>query len=493
MRLHDSRLFGYEECTEEDWQLFRAPSTSKGGHLYNVLSSKPRVRSRGYSDPIGPTGALASIPRATILNTFQPAHEATDPSRFAGRKKQVLELADALQSEGGVPIIYGERGLGKSSLAVQAQQIAMGSTELLGHLRALGHAIPEESAFLTVFVSCSDGVKNTEDLLQRIIVAIGEVELTDTGGNRFSLVDKSRTTRASLKFFSIEETRKYTAAVDMPLARGTEDRLLNACHLLSTRYDGRVLLIIDELDRVQDKTGLASVIKRLTTSNLKFLLVGIADDWADLMRDHVSLERQAIPIKVPRMTFAELAEIVDFATYALAAENDSVGISAEARKLLVDFAGGFPWFVHVIGQSALVEAYDQGDSTLQKDHVIRGRRDLVVNKYAQHFSDLHRRAVGGSRKRELVLRVIAEHRKSSVPTADVYPVLQEFEITNPSAYVRQLLSDRYGSPLTHPSFHDRKYLSFRNGMFRQYLLLAPPLHDGVDRDAESAMDRFTRR
>lgn len=67
--------------------------------------------------------------RSTILNAFQPGGAIEIPSRFAGRRDDIRELADALLTDGMCPVIYGEKGLGKSSLANQIERIALGDVE----------------------------------------------------------------------------------------------------------------------------------------------------------------------------------------------------------------------------------------------------------------------------------------------------------------------------------------------------------------------------
>ena len=57
--------------------------------------------------------------KAILTNAFHPGTELDDQALFAGRSAQVLELTQALHAEGSCPIIYGDRGLGKSSLALQ--------------------------------------------------------------------------------------------------------------------------------------------------------------------------------------------------------------------------------------------------------------------------------------------------------------------------------------------------------------------------------------
>src|SRR5205085_5267663 len=107
-----------------------------------------------------------------LLQTFRPDYEMDDPALFAGRASQVEEVARALHSRGACPVIYGDRGLGKSSLALQGVRIAVGDTELLKRHRHEKWALSEESAYVTIFIRCSDATQTKDDLLQRALNAI---------------------------------------------------------------------------------------------------------------------------------------------------------------------------------------------------------------------------------------------------------------------------------------------------------------------------------
>jgi predicted ATP-dependent serine protease len=72
--------------------------------------------------------------REVVVNAFLPAAGVEDPHRFAGRSEEIEELTNALVAKGSVPLIYGQRGLGKSSLALQLARIAQGDVELLSEL-----------------------------------------------------------------------------------------------------------------------------------------------------------------------------------------------------------------------------------------------------------------------------------------------------------------------------------------------------------------------
>jgi len=134
------------------------------------------------------------VSRSALLNAFRPASEVDDPQLFAGRHAQVLELTDALHSIGTAPIIYGHRGLGKSSLALQILRIAMGDVELLARIGAEELRLSEQETFLTFFVTCTDAVVDLNNLLQTLVNTMESVEFeTSSSGNSQHLVD--RTTR----------------------------------------------------------------------------------------------------------------------------------------------------------------------------------------------------------------------------------------------------------------------------------------------------------
>jgi len=69
-----------------------------------------------------------------IMNVFTPALAIGDPARFAGRQEQLDAVSIALQSEGTQIVIYGNRGVGKSSLARQLAGIAQGDMKITDRL-----------------------------------------------------------------------------------------------------------------------------------------------------------------------------------------------------------------------------------------------------------------------------------------------------------------------------------------------------------------------
>src|SRR5436853_131576 len=107
------------------------------------------------------------------------------------------------------------------------------------------------------------------------------------------------------------------------------------------------------------------------------------------------------------MSKGELADVVDGAIRKLHAGGPVYNFEPAARQRIVRIAAGFPWFVHVIGQDALRRAVDADRDLVTDDDVIVSTRQLVTNRFAQHFADAYQRAVRDSIQREKVLRTFA--------------------------------------------------------------------------------------
>jgi Cdc6-like AAA superfamily ATPase len=256
--------------------------------------------------------------RSVLLNAFHPAKEVDDPEFFAGRGREVAALTDALHVSGSCPIIYGDRGLGKTSLAVQMRYIAMGDNELLESLKIQDRGLDETEQFITFFVTCTDEtmkLRGIQGILQLLINAAEEADFTAMSPKAKAnhLVERTTSRKVSLKAFEAESVKKYELEKARQSYRelSRSEKLQQLIRIITETYNRPVLFIIDELDRVRYTHGLASFIKAASGDRAKFVLVGIAANVGRLLADHQSIERSLVPVRVPTMTEGELYEIVE--------------------------------------------------------------------------------------------------------------------------------------------------------------------------------------
>ncbi len=427
--------------------------------------------------------------RTLILNAFRPNAEIEDPEAFAGRESQILELSDSLRTDGTVPIIYGGRGLGKTSLGHQIARIALGDDALLTTMGKEDRVLPSEDCFVPFWVSCSDETKSKDAIIQRIInSAEGFAKIESEGEDR----PKKTTFRTTLdlKVFQAEAIQEYEKIHGRKFSKlGIEDQFSAVVDRLRQKGLNRILFIIDELDRAASTKGLANFIKNVSSPDLKFVLVGIANTISTLLDDHESLQRSLHPVSVSRMTDAESETIITKVVTILNVLGIEASFSEGARKELVSSAGGYPWFVHILAQEALRNCWDKGSAEVNRTHVQSAIWNLAANRFAQQYRDCYQAAVRDSQQREIVLRLMAKWLADDVQLSEIYPVAKKLGITNPSNCKKDLMLKRHGEVIVNPPLHSQGVVRFRDSVFKRYVDLRRSIYTGVKDAVDSAWEQ----
>jgi hypothetical protein len=193
-----------------------------------------------------------------------------------------------------------------------------------------------------------------------------------------------------------------------------------------------------------------------------------------------------VPVKIPLMNEAEVREIVSSASDYLANAGLAVDFNEASVRKIWSMSGGFPWYVHRIGQRGVVSAHDEGLSEIDTGVVEQAAKFVVELELDQQFHGLYLQAVGNSQQRELTLRMMAKWDDEFVPTQDVYRMLKAAGVSNPSNYRLQLEKEAYGSILYVPPVGTRAVIAFRSGLFKVYVRLRSALYEGVDEQVDRA-------
>ena len=418
--------------------------------------------------------------RSIILNTFKPNSEILNPNAFAGRVKEIKKLTNSLYVDNSCPMIFGDKGLGKTSLAAQVARIALGDVELLRQIGLAKLALPKTQRFVPVKISCSDAIKTKDEILQRIVnTSESYFDLEEL--SHFELNGKQKKKKINLKIFESETVKNYNKIDHKSYSKlNMEDKL---CAIIDTMFENgvnKVLFIIDELDRVEDTKGLANFIKNVSSDSIKFLLVGISQDISSLLSDHASIERNLVPVKVSRMGNEDLKQIITKALIILESHNLRFEFDKAAVDLLAKSAAGFPWFVHVLGSEALREAWEKGTTKINRAAITLAINELSDNHFAQQFSDDYQKAVRDSVQREIVLRLFAEWRDEDIPTSEIYKYARILKVKNPSGCKKDLMDEKHGNVLLKKPGHTRGIVRFRNSMFKRYVNMRSSVYVDAD-------------
>jgi len=252
---------------------------------------------------------------------FTPTAPIDEKSLFAGRKGQIRKVTDAIFQKGQHAVIFGERGVGKTSLSnVLADLLFRPNTTILS---------PR--------VNC-DAQDTFESLWLKIF---NEIQLNQT-----------------VRQIGFEKPLFQAGISGAALLQGdvSPDGVRRA--LMALSQTALPVLIVDEFDRVptEVRRAFADTIKTLSDHAVAatVVLVGVAESVDQLIDEHHSIERALVQIQMPRMSTSEIEEIIDTGLARL-----EMSIEDSAKRRIVVLSQGLPHYTHLICLSAVREALDE--------------------------------------------------------------------------------------------------------------------------------------
>ena len=300
------------------------------------------------------------IAKSHVRQIFTPHQPISETDLLFGRQTEMRKMMETLNTPGQHALLFGERGVGKSSLA----------TVVAGAVRvATGRKL---------FVKRCDTQDTFVSIMQAPLRAVGaDLNLVQVQrGSSFGV--KAQVDIAGLNVGS-DGARQVLATYQSSgkLSPSTVAEAIGSLH---------GLLLVDEADaitRSDDRRRLAELIKMLSDagSDFKVLVVGIANTAEELTAAHPSVQRCLKETKLRRMSDEELEEIVTSGAKAL-----KLDFAPEVVRAIVKLSAGYPHFTHllalecaedaIVGQrgsvamvdleAALSEAVEDAEGTLRR-------------------------------------------------------------------------------------------------------------------------------
>ena len=306
-----------------------------------------------------------------VSEVFTPATPISEDEFFAGRADQVDKAIDAINQRGQHAIVYGERGVGKTSLAnVLSSRLVSRTGE---------QAIAPR-------VNC-DATDNFSTLWRKVLATITMIEKERAAG-----------------FMNPPHEKTVSVADAFPDdAEITPDAVRD---LLAQIGRGRLLLVIfDEFDRLSDapsRRTMADTIKALSDHDVPatIFVVGVADTVSELIAEHESIDRSLVQIPVPRMELQELYELLDKGTSKL-----TMKLEAKARQRIAGLSQGLPPYTHRLALHATRAAIRKQRRVIKDEDVEHAIRDAVENAQ-QSLKDNYRKAVSSPQRGNLFGQVL---------------------------------------------------------------------------------------
>jgi Cdc6-like AAA superfamily ATPase len=300
-------------------------------------SAFPRFQSTAGDQLDTKTADRFAVVRAKLRNAYTPSQPITNQKMFAGRRDILNTLIRGIEDQRLHTVIYGERGIGKTSL-----------------LQVLA-ASAREARYLVVYVTC--GARSDFDETFRAIAS--KIPLmyhssygpTSTEGERGD----------SLANILSPEPITVSAASEA------------LAHIEGTR----VLVILDEYDRAVSedfRRGVAELLKSLSDQavRVQILVAGVAANLTELVANVPSVQRNVFALRLPKMSASEVRDIVKNGETLCDLHFEDAAVHA-----IISRSMGFPYLASLISHRAALVALDAGRLEVLAEDILTATEEAV--------------------------------------------------------------------------------------------------------------------
>jgi Cdc6-like AAA superfamily ATPase len=256
---------------------------------------------------------------------FTPSTPIGIADLFAGRLPQIRRVIDTVAERGRHVIVYGEPGVGKTSLAQVIQHVIPYEP---GKIRYIRKSAFSSDTYSSIWMSVFKDIHVWADL--------GE------GEKKYSIAEfyKDGVTPGDV----VRELSVF-AESDVPI------------------------IVIDEYNLVKDKDSsrqMAETIKAVSDDglNVTIVIVGISDTVENLINGHGSIERCSEEVLMPRMDSHEMQVLIESRVSKL-----GMKIAGDAKWKIINLSKGLPSFGHALGRGAVLSAIDTRKMQIAESNV----------------------------------------------------------------------------------------------------------------------------
>lgn len=413
-----------------------------------------------------------------------------DADRFVGRKNLIQDCIAALNANLSLIAIYGRRGVGKSSLLRQVQQMATGNYNL-ARRGGLAHLVPEKPrTYYTVYYSCDSIIESANDLVSRLCNDTdpedGLLRLVPFKGKTLTEFTRGRESSGGLDLkianwgIKSQTADKYSSSVPNDIIqtfRNFTSAVVDANNRTFRKRDS-VLILLDEFDVIKEKSGLGSLIKSLSSPTVKFGICGIGSDISALVADHKSVGRliEQGAVNVLPMKEQEITEIFEKARELFGGR---VRFLPSVVKRIASYSDGYPYLAQLIGKSCVTVGNEFGTNDIDESVLNKMLEKIRSGQAFPNLEHQYQMAIGSSPDRALLLTLLAEQSKETTEY-DAVAGLVALKASRSTAsdlgieYIDQLLprliEEKYGPVLVKVP-DGRGLYEFSDPVFRTYIKL----------------------
>jgi hypothetical protein len=328
---------------------------------------------------------------------LSPTTPIQSPEHLFGRTKQTQLIEQALYAPGRSIFIYGDRGVGKTSL---------GLTVAYSHQSSSGDPLKRVCEPDTTFGSLMTSVVNGL-----------EGQKKPQGARSFA--GKLGVTAAG---YGVEVSGSHKKDGLQSISNSDLNTVVNSLLNAAKVHKEETVVLIDEFDRIAsdlERTRFADFIKQIGDQSIpiKFVFCGVGDSLTKLLGSHESSFRYLESVPVPRLGHEARFEIMDRASAAF-----QVSLDDRYRYRIAAISDGFPYYVHLLCEKIFWEMVNDplivttATSAHYQQAVAASVSGIEPHLKTTYDKAVMREAVGY----EDVLWAVADHADLKRKTEDIY-------------------------------------------------------------------------
>lgn len=299
---------------------------------------------------------------------FNPNTPVSEKDLFLGRQVQITRVVDAIFQKGQHAIIFGERGVGKTSLS-----------------NVLADFIPHQnSRILSVRVGCTKN-DSFSSVWRNLI---NEMALSKS--------------KAKIGFQPATQPEPYSADRFFPNETVSVNEVRLALNEIADIF--LPIIIVDEFDRLDGavREQFADLIKTLSDSAsiATVVLIGVGDSVIDILHDHESVSRALMQIHMPRMNRDEIKGIL-----ANGVAKIGMTIDEKVEEQISVLSKGLPHYAHLLGLHCVRYALGRMSLVIEEQDFNAAVQSAITNTI-QSVVTTYNNAIRSTRKNNLFADVL---------------------------------------------------------------------------------------
>lgn len=333
---------------------------------------------------------------ATLKQCLSASLPITTPEFLRGRERKLEEIRRALAAAGRQIFIYGDRGVGKTSLAQTA---------------AFEHQSADD---IPIFLGC-DPSSSFYRIAHDLAVALLR--------NDPMMTKRTSTRKVGFNFRSLlsGEAQEAVEKGNVPEMRSINEAIAIVDHA-ARLHSKEPVAVIDEFERIrqpEERMLFADFIKQVGDQNVpvKLIFCGVGDSLDSLLEAHHSCYRYLAAIPLERLGFDGRLAIINNACKVF-------GITIDDATLyrLAIISDGFPHYVHLVCEKMFWEMFEDTEvvSRVSPTHFIKAV-EAAVRDIEPYLKGAYERAIRKyNDDYEEVLWAVADDKELSRRSTDIF-------------------------------------------------------------------------